>query len=251
MNAGRKVILVATTLVAAPVLVQGAINEHLVTHLPGFEGALPTRHWSGFLQTPHPNGTVNTHYWLVENAKNLSDAPTLLWQQGGPGGSSLIGLLTENGPLTLNDGSFMTPQYNTSGGIPSVFLNPYSWHNIPANVLYLEHPAPTGFSYCDPGPCDWNDTTQAETFYNVVVEFFKQYPELAGNRFLASGESYAGVLVPTLAAELLNHTTSDNKHIAPWSLEGFALGNDCPGKLLPRPMLSFLFCALRRVLFAG
>ena len=101
---------------------------------------------------------------------------------------------------------------------------------VPANVLYLEHPAPTGFSFCDPGPCDWNDETQSETSYKVFVEFFKQYPELADNPFYASGESYAGVLVPTLAAQILNHTTDENKHKAPWSLKGFALGNDCPGE---------------------
>lgn len=96
-------------------------------------------------------------------------------------------------------------------------------------MLYLEHPAPTGFSYCDPGPCDWNDETQSETSYKVIVEFFRQFPELADNAFFASGESYAGVLVPTLAAQILNHTTKENEKTAPWNLEGFALGNDCPG----------------------
>lgn len=209
--------------------VEAAVDADLIKSLPGFDGELPTRHWSGYLSTPHPNGTAYTHYWLVENSLKKPDAPTLLWQQGGPGGSSLIGLFTENGPLTLNDASFATAQYNKTQ-IPTVFQSPFSWHQVPANVLYLEHPAPTGFSYCDPGPCDWNDETQSETSYKVIVEFFKQFPELAKNRFLASGESYAGVLVPTLAAQILNHTTEHNKHTAPWSLEGFALGNDCPGR---------------------
>jgi hypothetical protein len=38
------------------------IPSHLVTSLPGYEGPLPTKHWSGYLSTPHPNGTVHTHY---------------------------------------------------------------------------------------------------------------------------------------------------------------------------------------------
>ena len=70
---------------------------------------------------------------------------------------------------------------------------------------------------------------QSLTSYNVFVEFFKQYPELAGNDFYFSGESYAGVLVPTLTAQLLSKRTDANKAIAPWSVKGFALGNDCPG----------------------
>ena len=51
---------------------------------------------------------AHVHYILVENSEARKDAPTVVWQQGGPGGSSLIGLFTENGPLTLNDASFHT-----------------------------------------------------------------------------------------------------------------------------------------------
>ena len=96
---------------------------------------------------------------MVENADKDPTAPTLVWLQGGPGGSSLIGLLTENGPLTLNDYSVETEAFNKTQ-IPTVFDNRFSWHNVPANMLYVEHPAPTGFSYCDPGPCYWDDTSQ-------------------------------------------------------------------------------------------
>lgn len=117
-------------------------------------------------------------------------APTVVWQQGGPGGSSLIGFLTEMGPFTLNDFSFSTEAYLESG-IPTVFTNHWSWHTAPANFLFVEHPAPTGFSYCE-GKCDWDDTKQAEANYAFYVHFFKEFPELAKNDFFISGESYAG-----------------------------------------------------------
>ena len=177
---------------------------------------------------PGGNGTVHTHYWLVMNAAGAADAPTLVWQQGGPGGSSLIGFFTENGPLTLNDFSTLTPAFNKTG-VPTVFENPRSWHTAPANVLYVEHPAPTGFSYCDPGPCYWDDRSQALTSYAFYVAFFEAYPELAHNPFYMSGESYAGVLVPTASLQILAHRTDANRDVAPWSLKGFMLGNDCPG----------------------
>lgn len=47
--------------------------------------------------------------------------------------------------------------------------------------------------------------------------------------FHTSAESYAGVLVPTVSLQILAHRTDENKHMAPWNLAGFALGNDCPG----------------------
>ena len=37
------------------------------------------------------------HYWLIESTSNPQEDPIVLWLNGGPGSSSLIGLLTENG----------------------------------------------------------------------------------------------------------------------------------------------------------
>ena len=104
-----------------------AVDADEITALPGFEGELPTRMWSGLMEVPTVNGSAHTHYWLVENAEKDPKAPTVIWQQGGPGGSSLIGLFTEVGPLTLNDLSMRTAAYNRTG-VPTPFLNPYSWH---------------------------------------------------------------------------------------------------------------------------
>eukprot|EP01064_Diplonema_japonicum_P024759 TRINITY_DN3546_c1_g3_i1.p1 TRINITY_DN3546_c1_g3~~TRINITY_DN3546_c1_g3_i1.p1 ORF type:complete len:503 (+),score=98.87 TRINITY_DN3546_c1_g3_i1:29-1510(+) len=206
----------------------GEVPGDRVTNVPGLQGELPTRHWSGYIKAEVPaGGDAFFHYYLVENSAKDPKAPTILWNNGGPGSSSLMGLFTEHGPLTLNDDSFNTEEYAKSG-IPTVFLNPNSWHTVPANVLYVEHPAPTGFSYCTEN-CTWTDSTQAVVNYNFMVNFFKAYPELASNEFFMVGESYAGVLIPTAALQILSHRTDANRNTAPWSLKGFALGNDCPG----------------------
>eukprot|EP00040_Diaphanoeca_grandis_P039304 m.258713 g.258713 ORF g.258713 m.258713 type:complete len:511 (-) comp36943_c0_seq1:277-1809(-) len=209
-------------------LANAAIDADLVTSLPGLApGAFTSRIWSGYIEVPTVNGSAHVHYVLVENSKNDSNAPIVVWQQGGPGGSSLIGMFTEVGPLTLNDQSFATKDYADSG-VPTVFPNPNSWHTAPANYLFVEHPAPTGFSYCD-GDCYWNDTSQAEVNYEFYVKFFESYPEYADKEFYFTGESYAGVLVPSVALQILKHRTPENRKKNPWNLQGFALGNDCPG----------------------
>lgn len=221
----------------------GGLQDHTstrVTSLPGFDpstagGPLPEMH-SGYISVPSPNPKIiaHTHYILTIASPT---APTLSWQQGGPGGSSLIGFFTENGALTLNDGSFASPSYAQTQ-TPTVFLNPTSWHKLNLNTLYLEHPAPTGFSFCtdaatsQPTNCEWDDWSQANTSYAFFVEFFQnEWPELAGNPFYMAGESYAGILVPTLAMKLLEERNASNQHLAPWSVSKLLLNDICIGPL--------------------
>jgi len=140
----------------------GAIDAHKIDSLPGYDGSELPVMWSGYIDVPTINGSAGVHYMLVQNGAADPHAPTVVWHQGGPGGSSMIGFMTENGPLTVNDFSYQTEAYNKSG-VPTVYLNPHSWHLAPANMLYVEHPPPTGFSYCV-GECHWNDTSHAGKF---------------------------------------------------------------------------------------
>lgn len=53
----------------------------------------------------------------------------------------------------------------------------------------------------------------------VLKAFFEGFPEFAPNEFFITGESYAGVYVPTLAEQIMND--ADNKI----NLVGMAVGN--------------------------
>lgn len=73
------------------------------------------------------------HYVFVESMSNPATDPVVLWLNGGPGCSSLLGLTTEIGPYVIKEG--------TNEWIE----NPYPW-NKKVNLLFLESPAGVGFS---------------------------------------------------------------------------------------------------------
>ena len=85
--------------------VAAAPEEDRIVELPLF-GTPPTPQYSGYLDgTDGCDTTVNgafckIHYWYA--ASELDDAPVVLWLNGGPGSSSILGLLQENGPLLMN-----------------------------------------------------------------------------------------------------------------------------------------------------
>ena len=114
-----------------------------VKALPGWSGALPSRHYSGYLTVPgaptlpgdKSRGAHNYHYWFVESEGDPASDPVGLWLNGGPGSSSLIGFLTENGPFMLNDASL--PKGSPPGTVPTLFHRETGWQKA-ASFIFLE-----------------------------------------------------------------------------------------------------------------
>ena len=77
---------------------------------------------------------INTFFWFFEARKDPQNAPLSIWLNGGPGSSSLLGLLAENGPCYVN--------YDSN----STYLNEWSWNNE-VNMLYIDQPVQVGLSY--------------------------------------------------------------------------------------------------------
>ncbi|KAJ4413605.1 hypothetical protein N0V82_008427 [Gnomoniopsis sp. IMI 355080] len=84
--------------------------------------------YSGYLDADlNSASTMHMWYWFFSARNDASSAPLVLWLNGGPGCSSMIGLFQEHGPCHFVDGS----------SEPS--LNEYSW-NTYANMLYVDQP---------------------------------------------------------------------------------------------------------------
>jgi carboxypeptidase C (cathepsin A) len=186
--------MISTTLfflLSAFALAASAPLADLVETLPMY-GRPPTPQFSGFLDASggcdtKTNGPVcKLHYWLALAESDPLDAPVVLWLNGGPGSSSILGFLEENGPLLIN----------ATGGLMD---NPWSWTKV-ANLLVLEAPIGVGYSYCSRQlqglPCMNTDKYTASATRAGLVDFFQnKFPELMDNHFFITGESYAGVYV--------------------------------------------------------
>lgn len=109
--------------------------------MPGFNQPLPTPWFSGYLDYEFEGRQVHTHYVLVlaeDNNDWDDEKPLIYWSNGGPGASSLFGLLTELGPLILSDDSLNTNDYKTTG-IPTPIYNPYSLSRL-GHLLIIDQP---------------------------------------------------------------------------------------------------------------
>ncbi|KAL7685110.1 putative peptidase S10, serine carboxypeptidase, alpha/Beta hydrolase [Plasmopara halstedii] len=165
---------------------------------------------SGYIKLPNK---VDDHYfyWYFESRSQPTTDPLVLWLTGGPGCSSMMALLTENGPCHV------LPDLSTQ-------LNPYSWTNE-SNVVWLDQPTTVGFTYGDIRDGDSNEDNVGENIYYFLQGFFQKHPELVNHDFYITGESYGGHYVPVAAHYVweqnkLNVNTS--KYI---NLKGIAIGN--------------------------
>lgn len=169
--------------------------------------------YSGYLQA-QPDKFL--HYMFVESQSNPATDNLIIWFNGGPGCSSMLGFAQEHGP------------YQMMSGTNYWQINNWSW-NREANMLYIEAPAGVGYSYCtDLNACNsYSDQTTATDNLNAVLDFFTKFPEFGTNDLYISGESYAGIYVPWLTQAIDDYNTAnaaDDTVFKP-NLRGFMVGN--------------------------
>lgn len=154
---------------------------------------------------------ANVFYWLFESQNDPSTDPLVMWLTGGPGCSSELAIFFENGPFNVDEQMRLSP-------------NPYSW-NKKANLLYIDQPVGTGFSYAN---TDYIFDEQAVAYevYTFLQKFFAMYPQYwrNGQEFYIIGESYAGHYVPAISAFVVEQNKA-NPSAIPLPLAGIGIGN--------------------------
>ncbi|KAI0472832.1 alpha/beta-hydrolase [Xylariaceae sp. FL0804] len=167
--------------------------------------------YAGYLPiTNNTDDTDELFFWFFPNSGNSTDKEILIWLNGGPGCSSFEGLLQENGPFQW--------QYGTYKPVP----NPWAWNRI-VNTVWVEQPIGTGFSKGKVTAKDEEDV--ADQF----VGFWKNFMELfsmQGYKVYVTGESYAGMYVPYIAAAMLDQNDTTYYDLSGIMINDPVIGND-------------------------
>ncbi|KAG8218065.1 Alpha/Beta hydrolase protein [Butyriboletus roseoflavus] len=131
--------------------------------------------WAGLLPISNdPNETRQLFFWFFPPGPEGSLDDLIFWTNGGPGCSSLEGLLQENGPLSW------------SWGQAQATVNEHSWTNL-SSVLWVEQPVGTGFSQGTPDI--ENEDQLAEQLVGFMRQFLEVFYELKGKKLWLTGES--------------------------------------------------------------
>ncbi len=113
----------------------------------------------------------------------------MLWLNGGPGCSSIgNGLLFEHGPCLINP---------ADKGNSTVY-NGFSWNEV-ANIIYLDQPVGTGYSYSSDGSRVNTHVDLAKDVYAFLQIFYHRYPKYASLPFHVAAESWGGHYGPAIA----------------------------------------------------
>ena len=172
------------------------VKSWRVTSLPGIS-QLNSPIYSGQIKT---NDCGNQVFFSLALSQSRPETdPTILWLNGGPGGSSMIGFFLENGPYRIN------PDLTLS-------TNSSSWNSY-ANYLVIDQPVGTGYSFSTKPGCAPDNIHQSNielvdainTIFSELAERSKtdgNLPDLSQNPFYIAGESYAGVYVAMAASSL-------------------------------------------------
>lgn len=139
----------------------------------------PVDQYTGWLDIGHKH----LFFWYFKSestTKSSKSEPLALWLTGGPGASSMLGMLQELGPCLINE-----------HGNGTVY-NPYGWNKETA-LLFVDQPAGVGFSYVDEGESLPGDSFTGAADLHLFLQMFvsQVFPEHLDGPLVITGESYA------------------------------------------------------------
>ncbi|PPQ84538.1 hypothetical protein CVT25_007608 [Psilocybe cyanescens] len=170
------------------------------------------------------DGTVNSYtgyididarhlfFYFFESRGNPDKDDVIFWVNGGPGGSSAMGLFMELGPCRVVNST-------------SAKFHDESW-NSNANIFFVDQPVGVGYSYADYGESVTTTEEAAKDIAAFVAIFFEHFSKLKGRAFHMASESYGGRYIPVFASEIYDQNKKLAKAgLAPINLTSIMIGN--------------------------
>ncbi|KAL6906295.1 hypothetical protein ACP4OV_003896 [Aristida adscensionis] len=192
-------------------------SGRVVTHLPGFQGPLPFHLQTGYVEVDGSNG-VRLFYYFVRSEHSPAGDPLVLWLTGGPGCSVLTGLAYEIGPL-----SFDINGDGDADGLPRLLYRKDSWTKV-SNIIFLDSPVGAGFSYSETEQgYESSDTKAANQIFIFLKKWLHEHPEFLSNPLYIAGDSYSGMIVPTVTAQIVRGKEDGTEQSL--NLKGYLVGN--------------------------
>lgn len=190
--------------------------------ITGFHG-IDDEMYSGYMPIHMENNDEGNFFFWLNLQRQQKIIPgkerLIVWLNGGPGCSSMLGNLAENGPLSLKEAS------NTTFLLEK---NPFSWTEI-AHVVFVEQPIRVGYSQAGGSSHAIQTEYQiARDFRGFMSSLITTFPHLDGVPVYITGESYAGFYIPWIAYHILKKQVAGDysdgvyRHI---NLQGVAIGN--------------------------
>ncbi|KAJ0411816.1 hypothetical protein ATCC90586_002969 [Pythium insidiosum] len=191
-----------------------------VRFVPGFGAPLETQ-YAGLVPV-NDQAVGSLFYWFVETRMaapaDPSAVPLIVWLNGGPGLSSMTGLLGEMGPYRIMEDGKLIP-------------HAYSWTRL-GHMLFIDQPVGTGYSAVrdDAGYVNTQDE-MATQLYRGLQGFYARHPEYSTNPVYLCGEAYAGKVVPHAAYHIHTRNLVLRQQASPppgevaVPLTGVAIGN--------------------------
>ncbi|KAL6843506.1 hypothetical protein ACP4OV_026568 [Aristida adscensionis] len=205
-------LLVACLLLLPAPAASGAAAT-VVTHLPGFDGALPFYLETGYVNVEEAGAEL--FYYFVESERDPGGDAVLLWLTGGPRCSGYTGLGFEVGPT-----KFVLEPYN--GSLPQLVYNPYSWTQYGKHPSWILPSGPVSRMHVIPKAMMLGLLIIFASCY-ISKEWFDDHPRYISNPFYIGGDSYAGKVIPLIAQYMSEGMEQRQRpHI---NLKGYLVGN--------------------------
>ena len=172
---------------------------------PFFDIFLGERQEPGYIDLGNNN---RMFYWLIQSRDRNQYEPLIITLPGGPGCSGLEYAFEHNGPFRINSTT------NTT-----LIRNHNSFNNF-ADLLYVDQPFGTGFSY------SFNESRipkyiyeAAEDFINFITQFIQKYTHYQSVDIYFNGQGYGGHWAIIYTDYLLSHMATK------FNIKGVLIGN--------------------------